>query len=157
MNRKVKNATPRVYMGIHFRSNLEVETYKALKEAGLEPEYEKHRFILQDTKHFKVYQYIPFWDRKAHKDTWGLFPYKTLSIKYTPDFVIKRDDTVFIIECKGYQNDRYNYQKRLFMTYLEKNIPDSVFMEIHNAKQLKQAIEIITTWQTEKASETSAG
>ena len=155
-NKRVVNATPKEYMGISFRSILERDTYKAMKEAGLEPEYERYRFILQDSKHFKVYQYIPYKDRKSHKDTWGLFPYKTLSIKYTPDFVVKRGKTLFIIECKGYQTEKYPYQKRLFMNYLEKNIPDSVFMEIHNKQQLDKAIELIITWK-EEALETSAG
>jgi hypothetical protein len=48
-----------------------------------------------------------------------------------------------VVEVKGYSNDRYPYQKKLFFRWLEDNNPNSAFFEIHNKKQLKEAIDII--------------
>ena len=146
-NKKVLNTVARVYKGLNFKSTLEMDTYKALEREGLNPEYERYRFILQDTKAFKVPIFMPYKDRKQHKDVWGQYPYKILSIKYTPDFVLKYNGTTFIIECKGYPNDRYSYQMRLFMNFLEEKMPDSVFLEVHNKRQLEKAIEIIKQWK----------
>jgi hypothetical protein len=50
---------------------------------------------------------------------------------------------LIVIEVKGYANDRYPYQKKLFLKYLEDHHPNSAFFEIHNKKQLKAAIDVI--------------
>ena len=142
-NKKVRNATECWYEGIHFKSNLERDSYKALVAAGFSPEYEKHTYVLQDTKLFPTLHYAPFKDRKLHKEVWGLNRYKIISLKYTPDFVFMVDDLLIIIEVKGKANDRYPYQKKLFFRWLEDNNPNSAFFEIHNKKQLNEAVEII--------------
>lgn len=144
-NLKVRNATAHVYDGIKFKSGLEVEAYKAFVKEGFNPEYEKHTYILQETKLFPTLHYAPYRDRKQHKDVWGLNKYKIISLKYTPDFVFSIDDKLIIAEIKGYANDRYPYQKKLFFKWLEDNHPNSAFFEIHNKRQLKSAIEIIKT------------
>jgi hypothetical protein len=142
-NKKVRGAQKHVYDGITFKSGLEVTAYKELTKAGFNPEYEKHTYVLQDTKLFPTLHYAPFKDRKLHKDVWGLNKYKIISVKYKPDFVFTIDDMLIVIEVKGYSNDRYPYQKKLFFKWLEDNNPNSAFFEIHNQKQLKAAIEII--------------
>ena len=142
-NKKVRNATECWYDGIHFKSNLERDSYKALVSAGFSPKYEKHTYVLQDTKLFPTLHYAPFKDRKLHKEVWGLNKYKVISIKYTPDFEFMVDDLLIVIEVKGKANDRYPYQKKLFFRWLEDNNPNSAFFEIHNKKQLKAAVEII--------------
>ena len=142
-NKKVRNATECWYDGIHFKSNLERDSYKALVSAGFNPKYEEHTYVLQDTKLFPTQHYAPFKDRKLHKEVWGLNKYKIISIKYTPDFEFVIDDLLIIIEVKGKANDRYPYQKKLFFKWLEDNNPNSAFFEIHNKKHLKAAIEII--------------
>jgi hypothetical protein len=142
-NKKVRGAKTHVYDGITFKSGLEVEAYKAFTENGFNPEYEKHTYVLQDTKLFPTLHYAPFKDRKLHKDVWGLNKYKVISIKYTPDFEFIINDILVIVEVKGKANDRYPYQKKLFFKWLEDNRPNSAFFEIHNKKQLLQAIEII--------------
>jgi hypothetical protein len=111
--------------------------------AGFNPKYEERTYVLQETKLFPTQHYAPFKDRKLHKEVWGLNKYKTISIKYTPDFEFMVDDLLIIIEIKGKANDRYPYQKKLFFKWLEDHQPDSAFFEIHNKKQLKAAIEII--------------
>ena len=142
-NKKVKNARRHIYDGITFKSDLEVTTYKALMWEGLNPEYEKHTYILQKSKLFPTQYYAPFKDRKLHKLVWGLNKYKIISLKYTPDFVFYIGEKLIVVEVKGYANDRYPYQKKLFFKYLEDHYPNSAFFEIHNQKQLKAAIEII--------------
>ena len=47
-NKKIKNAHPKEYNGIKFRSQLEVTTYKTLIEHGFTPKYEEETFILWD-------------------------------------------------------------------------------------------------------------
>ncbi len=146
-NVKIKNATPLEYDNIQFKSKLEVAIYKALKEEGYNPQYEKVTYKLQDSKLYPTLHYAPFKDRKKHVNTWGLNTYKIIGMKYTPDFTFNLDDRLVVVEAKGYQNDRYAYQKKLFFKWLEDNTPNSAFFEIHNMKQLKQALEILRGWR----------
>lgn len=147
MNARVKNATPLEYNGIQFKSKLEVAAYKLLTEEGFNPEYEKHTYILQESKLFPTLLYAPYRDRKEHKDVWGLNKYKMNNLKYTPDLVFTIGDKLIIVEIKGFATERYPYQKKLFFKWLENNNPNSAFFEIHNMKQLKQALEILRGWR----------
>jgi hypothetical protein len=147
VNKKVKNATLTEVGDIQFKSKLEATVYKALKEEGFEPEYEKKRYVLQESEMFSIPCYMPYKDRKTHREEWGLNKYKTLSIKYTPDFTFMLGDKLIVIEVKGMQNDRYPYQKKLFLKWLSDNNENACFFEIHNQKQLKKAIEILKEWK----------
>lgn len=142
-NKKVKNVKDCWYDGIHFKSTLEKDAYIAFVKEDFSPEYEKQTYVLQETKLFPTLHYAPFKDRKLHQDVWGLNKYKVISIKYTPDFEFTIGDMLIIVEVKGKANDRYPYQKKLFFKWLEDNHPNSAFFEIHNKKQLMQAIDII--------------
>ena len=142
-NKKVKNATPLFYDGITFKSKIEVAAYKAFKENGFNPQYEKHTYEVWKGRKFNVPCYDMHNNRKLHHDTWELNNYKTQSIKYTPDFTFSINNTNIIVEVKGYANDRYPYVKKLFRTWLEENQPNSMFFEVHNQKQLRAAIDII--------------
>lgn len=143
MNKKVKNATPLSYDGIQFKSILEVDTYKRLQEEGYVPEYEKHTYEVWEGRRFSVPCYDFHNNRKLHKNKWELNTYKAQSIKYTPDFTFYAGDTFIVVEVKGFANDRYPYVKKLFRTWLDDNMPESMFFEIHNRRQLDSAIEII--------------
>ena len=142
-NKKVRNARRQEYDGILFKSGLEVEAYKAFTAEGFGPEYEKHTYELQKTQSFPTPCYTVYSDRKLHKKVWGLNRYKTIGMKYTPDFTFIIGEKLVIVEMKGFANDRYAYQRKLFFKWLENNRPDSVFFEIHNKGQLRKAIEII--------------
>ena len=147
-NKKVKNATPLKYKGIQFKSRLEVESYKMLESEGFNPEYEQYMFHLWKGKKFSVPCYDEHKDRKTHKRVWGMNVYKPVDIRYKPDFVFFVETgsdvkTMVVVELKGYANDRYPYVKKLFLRYLEDNVPQSVFFEVHNQKQMKAAIEVI--------------
>ena len=149
-NKKVKGAKEHWYEGIRFKSGLEVDAYKAFINEGFNPEYEKHTYVLQETKLFPTLHYAPFKDRKLHKDVWGLNKYKIISVKYKPDFVFTINDKLIVVEIKGFSNDRYPYQKKLFFKWLEDNCPNSAFFEVHNKKQLKSAIEIINNLKNQE-------
>lgn len=147
-NKKVKNATQCEYDGIKFRSELERSSYILLSKEGFHPEYEKSTFQLWKGKKFLVPCYDLHKDRKLKRKVWGNNSYKFVSIKYTPDFIFHVSDSsgadrMVVIEAKGQPNDVYPYKKKLFLQWLDDNNPDSLFFEVHNQKQLKQAIEVI--------------
>ena len=147
-NKKVKNASECYYAGIHFKSNFERDCYKVLQSEGLNPKYEPQTFHVWSGKSLSVPCYDVHSDRKLKKKVWGINSYKPVDIKYTPDFILRINNSqgaeiMVVIEAKGYPNDRYAYIKKLFRTYLENNHPDSMFFEVHNKKQLKSAISII--------------
>ena len=147
-NKQVKNASDCWFDGIHFKSNLERDSYILLQQAGFSPQYEPQTFHIWEGKKFSVPCYDMHKDRKLHRDVWGRNKYKPQSIKYTPDFIFSIPDPsganlMIVIEAKGYPNDRYPYVKKMFRQYLEENHPQSMFFEIHNKKQLKAAIEVI--------------
>lgn len=142
-NKKVKHANPHEYNGIDFKSQLEIDTYIALVSEGFNPEYEKTTYHLTKSKRFSIPIYDFHGDRKLHKKVWGLNLYKVQDIKYTPDFTFKINGIDVFVEAKGYPTEKYLYQKKLFFEWLEKNNPDSAFFEIHNKKQLNEAVEII--------------
>lgn len=114
---KIKNATPNIYDGIKFRSRLETFTYKELKAAGIEAEYEQH-----------IFQLLPAFVSKSGK--------KYRSMKYKPDFVGKD----FIIECKGYPNDAWPLRMKLFeYVLLSQNLPYNFYV-VHTQEEVESLI-----------------
>ena len=55
-NKKIKNATPKEYNGIKFKSLLEVSIYKNLLASGFYPKYEQVKFTMLQG----FYPKIPF-------------------------------------------------------------------------------------------------
>lgn len=110
---KVKNATPTEYDGIKFRSKLEVYTYKKLREAKIDADYEQHRFEL-----------LPAFVALSGK--------KYRAMTYLPDFVGKD----FIIECKGFPNDSWPLRKKLFEYALLSLDIKYNFYEVHTQKEV---------------------
>lgn len=120
-NKKVKNATPLEYKGIRYRSKLEASCAKTFDEMGINVEYEKHTFeLIPSRKYLGV-------DFK--------------SVNYTPDFV----GDSFIIECKGFPNDRWPVIKKLFIQYIEINKLNKKFFEVGSLLDLKAAIIQVQT------------
>lgn len=148
-NKKIKNAHPKEYNGIKFRSQLEVMTYKTLIEYGFTPKYEEKTFILWDgfIPSISFYTKNKF-KRKNHnieivsnstcKDKRPL-----TAITYTPDFIFDYKDKHIIVEVKGLQNDVFPYKFKLFRWCLEKqNNKDNIEVwEIFSKKQLIECIE----------------
>lgn len=143
-NKKIKNATPKEYDGIQFKSITEVMVYKTLLQYGFKPEYESTTYRL-----FKgIKPSIPFYapDKQGNLK---LNNTKLIDITYTPDFVFKAPDakTVIIFEVKGFQNDTYPIKEKMFRTYLEEMSKfydkPSMFFKVKTKKQCMEAIEII--------------
>lgn len=139
MNKKIKNATPFEFDNIHFKSKLEVMTYKTLKEAGFLPQYEPTKFIIWEG--FKPT--IPFYNKDKNTKQLKRDSKKLINITYCPDFVFEYKNHTIIMEIKGFENDLFPIKKKLFRAYLEKNMPNSLYFEVYTKKQLLQAITII--------------
>lgn len=113
---KVRNATPNIYDGIKFRSKLETYTYKKLKEAGIDAEYESAHFEL-----------IPKFEYNGEK---------VRAMTYLPDFVGKN----FIIECKGLVTDSFPLRWKIFKYYLKQENKDYKLFLVRNQKQVDEMI-----------------
>ena len=113
---KVRNATPNIYDGIKFRSKLETYTYKKLKEAGIDAEYESTHFEL-----------IPKFEYNGKK---------VRAMTYLPDFVGKN----FIIECKGLVTDSFPLRWKIFKYYLKQENKDYKLFLVRNQKQVDEMV-----------------
>ena len=121
LNSKVRNATPNEYDGIKFRSKLETYTYKKLKEANINAEYEKHKYELLPAFVF-------------HGE-------KVRAITYLPDFVGKN----FIIECKGLMGDSFPLRWKIFKYTLMKSRANYKLYLVRNQKQVDSMIDELKT------------
>ena len=113
---KVRNATPNIDDGIKFRSKLETYTYKKLKEAGIDAEYESTHFEL-----------IPKFEYNGEK---------VRAMTYLPDFVGKN----FIIECKGLVTDSFPLRWKIFKYYLKQENKDYKLFLVRNQKQVDEMV-----------------
>ena len=135
-NKKVRNATSKVYKGIKFRSKLELFTYRKLEEAGIKCDYEKHKYILMSGFHFKSQSIEPN-KRKGYIENAS----KVRDITYTPDFVDLNQK--WIIEVKGYANDVFPIKWKLFKNYLQQLENPPVLFLPKNQKQVLETIQLI--------------
>lgn len=142
-NKKIRNARESVFNGIHFKSKLEESFYKTLVAAGLEPDYELTKFVLVEG--FKPT--VPFYNRSKSK-VFRMDMTKVRDITYTPDFTILHNDTMFIIEAKGIENDTFPLKKKLFRRFLESIEMPCVYFEVHTKRELLEVIKIIKSYGT---------
>ena len=129
--------------GIKFKSMLEVFCYKKLKELGVDFTYEEHSYQLTDA----FYYPCPIFETKGtSKEFVDKSKDKIRGISYTPDFVSHDADgkLLWVIECKGFANDRFpntwkNFKKHLIDT-------DSVCLLFlpKDQKQILQVIQLIS-------------
>ncbi len=138
-NKKIKNASPLEYEGISFKSKLEKMAYQTLREQGLPVEYEPQKFIIWEG--FKPT--VPFYNKDLKTRMLKLETKKIIDISYTPDFIVRYNGYMAILELKGFENNVYPLKKKIFRKWLETNIPKSIYFEIYTKKQLLQAIDII--------------
>ena len=142
-NKKIRNARESTFNGITFKSKLEESFYKTLMAAGLEPDYELTKFVLVGG--FKPT--VPFYNRSKSK-VFRMDMNKVRDITYTPDFTILYNDTLFIIEAKGIENDTFPLKKKLFRRLLESMEMPCVYFEVHTKKELLEVIKIIKSYGT---------
>lgn len=142
-NKKIKNASPLEYDSIQFKSKLEKMAYQTLREKGLPAEYEPRKFIIWEG----FTPTVPFYDKDKVTRMLKLNEKKLVSISYTPDFIIRHNGYLVIVEMKGALNDTYPIKRKMFRKWLEEHEPKSVYFEIYTKKQLLQAIDIIKNLQ----------
>lgn len=132
-NRKVINARESVYDNIKFRSKSEQIMYILLKESGLDFEYEPAPITLLEG-------FYPSSWVCGQKET----SVKCRAITYTPDFCVKKNEILFIIEVKGFITDRYPLKRKMLLHYLTyKTDEKTVFLELHTKKDMIAAIDKI--------------
>lgn len=139
--RKVKksksNAIGVSYDGIDFKSKIERSMYRLLKINGLETNYEKENFILEESFTFPNV----CWERQMNGK--GDFSEKTNSkinqIKYTPDFTGKD----FIIEVKGWASPRFAVVWRLFKKHLFNTKDNRMLFKPQSLKDCTEVVELI--------------
>lgn len=157
MNSKVKNATPKEYGGIKFKSVLEVSVYKTLLQEGFNPEYEKHTYVIWDG----FVPTVPFYTKnkfkRKNKNIEVISPVIVKdnrpldSITYTPDFVFKYGGKTIIVEVKGFENDVFPYKFKMFRYHIQDNhslYGDCEIWEIFTKKQLLECINLLKQSQT---------
>lgn len=141
-NKKIKNATPLDYNGIHFKSKLEVVLFKVLEENNLNPQYEPVTFVLIDG--WKPV--VPFYRRDKKTKQLIKEEKKVISVKYTPDIIFKWGEYTVFIEAKGMENDVYYLKKKLFRRLLENSYLSDcfpVFAEIKTKREMIDFLEIL--------------
>lgn len=128
--------------GIKFASQLEAFTYKQLKLAGLEFDYEPRSYEI-----FPKFVYPgETWEQVGKKPNLENKELKTiLPITYTPDFVAK--DESWVIECKGFANDRFPYVWKMFKHRLTKGKKMPALFVPKNQKQVLFSIQRILELQ----------
>jgi hypothetical protein len=141
-NKKVRNAQRIEIDGVVFRSKLEANCYKTLKESGLPFQYEGCKLELQSTIDLSQETLICLLPSKENNIE--VQKQKLRPITYTPDFIVTLpDETKLYIEAKGRPNDVYPMKKKMILFYLCKNESDSSFAEVHSVKQMQQLIDYI--------------
>ena len=132
---KVKGATKNTYKGIKFQSILERQMYKALDDAGIEVEYEKHTFTVFPGM---VYPQACYEGTKTKLYNKGS---KIRPITYTPDFVDPNGK--WIIETKGYANESFPLRWKLFKKHLKDNNLTYVLFMPRNKAQVAEVLELV--------------
>lgn len=148
-NKKIRNAHPKEYNGIKFKSQLEVMTYKTLLEQGFIPKYEEETYVLWDG----FIPSVPFYTKNSFKrknchieviSPATVRDKRPLTkISYTPDLTFDYNHKHIIIECKGFQNDMFSYKFKMFRKSLETlgNKDTIEVWEIFSKRQLLECIE----------------
>lgn len=152
-NKRIKGATPLVVNNIKFKSKIEASVYNHLLQSGFNPVYEGMKFTLWEG--FKPT--VPFYTKKGKDNI--LNNKKTIDITYTPDFTFIYNGILIIIEVKGLQNDVFPYKFKMFRKILEeepyKN--NTLLFEIFSIRQLKECIDIIKSYDSNRENEEASG
>lgn len=137
-NKKIKNATKKIYKDIIFKSVLEATCFRILSDEGLNPQYEQMKFVLWEG----YYPTIPFYTKDKKTGNLKLDSVKIKDITYTPDITFWYKDTLVVVEVKGFENDVYPYKKKMFRKLMETQ-KDVIVFEIFSKKTMLEAIKII--------------
>ena len=122
--------------GIKFRSKLEAFTYKTLKENNIPLEYESEKFTLLDSYNYDETTYEQ--STKGYRDKSDT---KVRAVTYLPDFLCP--DRTWIIECKGFANDRFPIKWKMFKKHLKDTQKQYVLFLPRNKAQVDEVIDLI--------------
>lgn len=149
-NKKIKNAHPKEYNGIKFKSQLEVMTYKTLLEQGFIPKYEEETYVLWDG----FIPSVPFYTKNSFKrKNHNIEVISPFTVKdkrpvqcavYVPDFTFDYKGRHIIVEVKGFSTDAFKYRFKLFRKSLEYR-EDKDKLEIWEIFTKKQLLDCIRT------------
>jgi len=138
---KVKNAVKSTYDGLQFDSNLELNTYKALKAAGI---------INFGRENWTVDLISPF---RFNGDSYHVTPKgglkpsspKIAAMTYTPDFTCVDSKTKkgWVIECKGFRTELSPLKRKLFKQYLTTRGYQVDYYEPSNSINLHEVVKLI--------------
>lgn len=126
-----------MFDGITFASGLEKSMYIALKDAGLEFEYEGKTFELVPSFKFDNISYERQSNGKGDFIDRG--NKKVLNISYTPDFI--GED--FIIECKGRANDSFPMRWKMFKKFLMDTDSKVMLFKPQTKLECQETVELI--------------
>ena len=136
---KVRNATPKKYYGIEFKSKLELYTYKKLKEAGIKSYYEKFTFPLVEKFEYNGRSMELF--KRGGVKTFDWQRPHIRGMTYTPDFVNMKDK--WVIECKGHPNNLFPVKWKLFKQYMNEHHPGFTLYMPRNQKHIDFVVKHI--------------
>ena len=122
--------------GIKFRSKLEAFTHRKLKENNILNEYESEKYVL-----LEGFYYTSDTHEQSTKGYINRGKEKVRAITYTPDFLCPNRN--WIIECKGFANDRFPLKWKMFKNLLRETNPECKLFVPKNQKQVLETIEII--------------
>lgn len=131
------NAKRKKVDGIQFRSMLEVFCYRKLGEAGIASDYEKHKYVLMEGFHYPSSSY----EDNGKTGYLDKQKYKVRDITYTPDFVDPNGK--WVIECKGYANERFPLKWKMFKDLLRQQDDPPVLFVPRNQSQCIKTVEAI--------------
>ncbi len=128
--------------GVEFKSRLEGNMYKLLKESGLSFEYEKEKFTIVTGFKFVNDSYERNANGKGEVVQKGGGK-SVKKIEYTPDFVITINETKYIIETKGFRTSEFNMRYKLFKRYIKDNDLDYHLYMPHTKTECVKVLQII--------------
>lgn len=135
MNKKVKNAKTNEYEGIKFKSKLEQSVFRYLKDKKYEFTYEIDKIVLQQS--FKP---TTLFLKKNKRKEFIEDQVTIRAITYTPDFIVKINNTNLYIEVKGFKTDSYNIKVKMFRKWLEGK-DNIVFAEVTTLREVEKALD----------------
>ena len=144
-NKKVLGATKVSKHGVDFRSKLELYCYEQLIKYELPFEYEKKKFILVGESVNLFDLYVSRKVRgKSYKQLVKSSP-KNQPMTYTPDFLVYYNNTIYIIETKGFETDTFKTKIKLFKRLLNELCSEGryVLMIPKSQSQVDQCIKVI--------------
>lgn len=144
-NKKVIGAKKKEYNGIIFDSMLELNTYKLLEKENFEFTYNETTIVLADK--FRLDNINFYNSTRTRKFSQALTKDGKKAVigemTFTPDFILGNEDTVIIIETKGWANDVYPYKRKLFFNSIKDSNSTIYYFEPKNLREVKDSITII--------------